>query len=214
MIGMKWSQIPLGIMQTNCYIVENGRGSCILFDPGSEGKRLIRWLTKKELIPCAIFLTHAHFDHIGAVDEIRNQYKIPVYLHQNEENWLSDPAFNGSQYFTSKSLMKINPPDVLLTTEEELKIGDFTFSTLETPGHSPGSVSYYFEEDGFIISGDVLFKGSIGRTDLKKGNQAELMRSMHEKLLILPEDTLVLPGHGPTTTIIEEMDSNPFLNGF
>ncbi|MDP4085236.1 MAG: MBL fold metallo-hydrolase [Bacillota bacterium] len=211
---MKWSQIPLGIMQTNCYIVENGKGDCIIFDPGSEGKRMIRWLIKKELTPCAIFLTHAHFDHIGAVDEIRDHYQIPVYLHENEENWLSDPAYNGSKFFTSKNPMTVNPPDILLSKEMEQNVGDFTFSILETPGHSPGSVSYYFVNEGFIISGDVLFKGSIGRTDLKKGNQAELMRSIHDKLLTLPEETLVLPGHGPTTTIIEEMDSNPFLNGF
>lgn len=211
---MKWSQIPLGIMQTNCYIIESTEGSCIIFDPGNEGKRLIRWLTKKGLNPCAIFLTHAHFDHIGAVDEVRNHYKIPVYIHENEENWLSDPTLNGSQYYTSKNLVRVNPADILLTKEEEITLGDFTFSVIETPGHSPGSISYYFENGGYIVSGDVLFKGSIGRTDLKKGNQSQLLNSIHEKLLTLPETTLVLPGHGSTTTIIEEINSNPFLNNF
>jgi hydroxyacylglutathione hydrolase len=211
---MKWSQIPLGIMQTNCYIIENMNGSCIIFDPGNEGKRLIRWLTKKNLHPCAIFLTHAHFDHIGAVDEVRAHYKIPVYIHENEEEWLSDPALNGSQYFTSKNLLRVKNADILLSKEEEIKLGDITFSVFETPGHSPGSISYYFEKDGFVVSGDVLFRGSIGRTDLKKGNSSQLLKSIHEKLLSLPEETLVLPGHGPTTTIAEEMDSNPFLNGF
>lgn len=211
---MKWSQIPLGVMQTNCYIIENTEGSCIIFDPGSEGKRLIRWLTKKNLQPCAIFLTHAHFDHIGAVDEIRANYKIPVYIHEFEEDWLSNPSLNGSQYFTSKSLLRVNPADVLLTKEEQKIMGDFTFSIIETPGHSPGSVSYYFQNEGFVVSGDVLFKGSIGRTDLKQGNNAQLLASIHDKLLTMPEETVVLPGHGPTTTIIEEMDSNPFLNGF
>lgn len=211
---MKWSQIPLGILQTNCYIVENAKGSCMIFDPGEEGKRLIRWLTKKNLTPCAIFLTHAHFDHIGAVDEVRAHYNIPVYVHVNEEEWLFEPTLNGSQYFTAKKLVRIQPADVLLTKEELKTIDDFTFSIIETPGHSPGSVSYYFEEAGFVISGDVLFKGSIGRTDLKKGNQSQLLKSIHDKLLTMPEETVVLPGHGPKTTIIEEMNSNPFLNGF
>jgi hydroxyacylglutathione hydrolase len=211
---MKWSQLPLGIMETNCYIIENEEGTCILFDPGDEGKRLIRWLTKKNLVPCAIFLTHAHFDHIGAVDEIRTHYKIPVYIHENEEEWLSDPSLNGSRYFTSKNLVHVDSADVLLTKEEEKTVDNFTFSIIETPGHSPGSVSYYFEKEGFVISGDVLFRGSIGRTDLKKGNQTQLLNSIHEKLLTMPEETIVLPGHGPITTIVEEMNSNIFLNGF
>jgi glyoxylase-like metal-dependent hydrolase (beta-lactamase superfamily II) len=148
------------------------------------------------------------------VDEVRAHYKIPVYIHENEEEWLSDPSLNGSQYFTSKNLLRVNNADILLSKEEEIKVGDITFSVFETPGHSPGSISYYFEKDGFVVSGDVLFRGSIGRTDLKKGNSSQLLKSIHEKLLSLPEETLVLPGHGPTTTIAEEMDSNPFLNGF
>lgn len=211
---MKWSQIPLGDIQTNCYIIENADGSCLIFDPGSEGKKLINWLTKRSLKPIAIFLTHAHFDHIGAVDDIREYYKIPVYLHEEEETWLGEPKLNGSQFFMQKNMVKVNPADHILKREEMINLDGFEFFVYETPGHSPGSVSYHFEKEGFVISGDALFKSSIGRTDLPGGNQSQLLKSIHEKLLFLPEETVVIPGHGPATTIGEEMDSNPYLNGF
>ena len=211
---MKWSQIPLGDLQTNCYIVENSDQSCLVFDPGSEGKKLINWLTKRSLKPMAIFLTHAHFDHIGAVDELRDYYKIPVYVHEEEEEWLTNPKLNGSQFFMPKNAINVKNADHILKKEETIKLGEFEFFVYETPGHSPGSVSYYFEQDGFVVAGDALFKGSIGRTDLPGGNQSQLLKSIHEKLLFLAEETEVLPGHGPITTIGEEMDNNPFLNGF
>ncbi|XJZ26212.1 MBL fold metallo-hydrolase [Bacillota bacterium Lsc_1132] len=211
---MNWSQIPLGIMQTNCYIIEKEGGSCLLFDPGSDGAKLIQWLEQKQLKPCAILLTHAHFDHIGAVDQVREFFKIPVYVHEKEKNWLSDPMLNGSQSFRLKHFITAKPADHFFTKEEAKNIEGFEFYVYETPGHSPGSVSYFFEKEGFVISGDALFKGSIGRTDLPEGNQAQLRSSIHDKLLTLPEETTVMPGHGPVTTILDEMDSNPFLNGF
>jgi hydroxyacylglutathione hydrolase len=211
---MKWSQIPLGVLQTNCYIVENENKSCLIFDPGSEGKKLINWLNKRDLKPVAIMLTHAHFDHIGAVDEVKEHFHIPVFLHEEEETWLEDPKLNGSKFFMPQKPIVVKPANQILKKEEAFKVDEFEFYIYETPGHSPGSVSFYFEENGFVVSGDALFKDSIGRTDLPGGNQSILLKSIHEKLLFLPEETVVLPGHGPVTTIGEEMDSNPYLNGF
>lgn len=211
---MKWFRLPLGAIQTNCYIITEEDGTCLIIDPGDEGAKLIEWLKNKKLKPAAILLTHAHFDHIGAVDQVRDFFNIPVYLHINEKKWLSDPALNGSQFFPMAEPMRIKPADHFLNKEEKMVLGSFEFFVFETPGHSPGSVSYYFEKEGFIFSGDALFKGSIGRTDLAGGNEKQLLKSIHEKLLSLPEGTWVLSGHGPETTIEEEMDTNPFLNGF
>ncbi|WP_449621321.1 MBL fold metallo-hydrolase [Robertmurraya sp. Marseille-Q9965] len=210
---MNWEQIPLGPLQTNCYIVADDKKNCLIFDPGEEGKKLVNRLEQRKLKPQAILLTHAHFDHIGAVDDIRNKYNIPVYIHNNEKNWLMDPSLNGSQLFMMGPI-RAKQADQLITSEGEMTVGDFTFEVFETPGHSPGSVSYYFKKDGFVVAGDALFQGSIGRTDLPGGNHEVLINSIHKKLLVLPEETFVLSGHGDTTTIENEMDSNPFLNGF
>ncbi|MFE8702484.1 MBL fold metallo-hydrolase [Cytobacillus sp. FJAT-54145] len=211
---MNWEQIPLGPLQTNCYILSNENKSCLIVDPGEEGKKLVNHLQQRKLKPQAIILTHAHFDHIGAVDHLREHYKLPVYIHEKEANWLMDPVLNGSQFFMLGNSIKAKPAEHVFVKEDKMTIGDFTFEVFETPGHSPGSVSFYFEKEGVVVAGDALFQGSIGRTDLPGGNHNQLISSIHNKLLVLPEETLVLPGHGPTTTVVEEMDSNPFLNGF
>jgi len=211
---MKWQQIPLGPLQTNCYIVENPDKTCLIIDPGEEGKKLMNLLNQRKLKPLAILLTHAHFDHIGAVDVIRDTYRVPVYVHKQEEKWLEDPRLNGSQLFMQIEPIIVKPADHIIHNEGNMEIGGFTFQVFHTPGHSPGSVSFYFKENDVVISGDALFQGGIGRTDLPGGNSGQLLKSIHDKLLSLPEETYVLSGHGPVTTIGEEMDSNPFLNGF
>lgn len=211
---MKWFRLPLGPLQTNCYILSEQDGTCLIIDPGEEGNKLHNWLREKKLTPVAILLTHAHFDHIGAVDYIRDVYSIPVYLHVKESKWLGDPSLNGSGKFTMIDPIRVKEADVLIQKEELIQIGSFEIQVFETPGHSPGSVSYYFEEKRIVVSGDALFQGSIGRTDLVGGNHKQLIQSIHDKLLTLPEDSLVLSGHGPETIIEDEMNSNPFLNGF
>ncbi|MFS0635893.1 MBL fold metallo-hydrolase [Mesobacillus foraminis] len=210
---MEWYQLPLGPLQTNCYILSNRNNSCLIIDPGEEAEKVFRYLNQKKLKPAAILLTHAHFDHIGAVEPIRAKYSVPVYLHTQEKKWLTDPVLNGSRLF-GMGEVKAEPADYLLSGNQDLSIGEFTFTVLETPGHSPGSISFYFQEAGLVASGDALFQGSIGRTDLPGGSHETLLKSIHKKLLVMPEETLVLSGHGPVTTIGQEMDSNPFLNGF
>ena len=188
---MKWERIPVGPIQANAYILSHDDGTCVIFDPGGEGDKIVRHIEEQGLTPLAILLTHAHFDHIGGINEVKKKWELPIYIHENEKEWLTNPALNGSAYF-----------------------GIGQVELLETPGHSPGSISYYCKEIEAVFSGDVLFLGSIGRTDLPGGNHEQLLRSIHDKLLTLPEETIVLSGHGRETTIGAEMDTNPFLHGF
>lgn len=206
----------LGPVQTNCYIVSNKQKECIIFDPGEESAKIIKELRNNHYKPLAIFLTHTHFDHIGAVDAIRELYDLPLYVHEKEVNWLNDPVKNGSGKYAELPNYIVNLPDKehIIRQEQVIEIGSFKFNAVFTPGHSPGSISYIFEDDGFAIVGDTLFERSIGRTDLIGGSLEVLLKSIHEKLLTLPENTIIYPGHGSYTTPEEEMEMNPFLNGF
>lgn len=206
----------LGPVQTNCYIVSNKQKDCLIFDPGEEASKIIKTIRSNQLKPKAIFLTHAHFDHIGAVDALREAYDLPLYIHANEVSWLADPMKNGSGKYAELPNYIVAPPNEehIIKKEQTFTIEDFTFKVVFTPGHSPGSVSYIFEDAGFAIVGDTLFERSIGRTDLIGGSLEVLLKSIHEKLLVLPEDFIIYPGHGSYTTPGAEMDMNPFLNGF
>lgn len=205
-------RLSLGPIETNCYILRQDNQALII-DPSGEPEQIKKALTQSNLQPVAVLLTHAHFDHIGALDEIVSHYDLPVYIHQAEVKWLADPLLNGSgKYAELPNISSTVVPEKL--AQGEFTIGKFSMTVLETPGHSPGSLSFYFKEQGFIVSGDVLFQGSIGRTDLRGGDLKVLMQSITRKLLVLPEDTIVYSGHGIETTIENEMMSNPFLNGF
>lgn len=208
---LKINQMELGPVQTNCYIISNDAKECLIFDPGEEADKIIGLLQKKQLTPVAILLTHAHFDHIGAVDALREKYKIPAYLHKLEKEWLGKPNLNGSGKYSMVPDYRLKDADILLDGEKQLEISGFKMDVFHTPGHSPGSVSYSFGQEGFAIVGDTLFRGSIGRTDLIDGSEKKLLQSIHDSLLTLPEHMILYPGHGPETTPEHEKQSNPFL---
>ena len=210
----KVTTYPLGPIQTNCYIIQDEMKNCLLIDPGDEGTRLIAEIKKNGLKPLAILLTHGHFDHIGAVDVVRDEFNVPVYIHELEKDTLTDPNKNGSTRYPGLPLVKNKEADFLLTDEGIMNIGSFTFEVLHTPGHSVGSVSYVFSDDQFTVVGDTLFNQGMGRTDLPGGNTEVLLSSIHNKLLTLGDDFIIYPGHGASTTPRREMDMNPFLNGF
>ncbi|MEO4052394.1 MBL fold metallo-hydrolase [Solibacillus sp. CAU 1738] len=206
----------LGPVQTNCYIISNKNKDCLIFDPGEEATRIIKEIRVNGLKPLAIFLTHTHFDHIGAVDEVRAAFGLPLYVHEKEISWLRDPMKNGSVKYAELLNYIVGEPEDshIIRKEQQFDLSGFKFKAVFTPGHSPGSISFIFEEDGFAIVGDTLFEGSVGRTDLLEGSMKVLLKSIHEKLLTLPEDTIIYPGHGEYTTPAAEMETNPFLNGF
>ncbi len=216
MTMMNVRSYSLGPVQTNCYIVSNKEKECLIFDPGEEAQRIIKAIRSNGLTPLAIFLTHAHFDHIGAVDAVREAFNIPVWIHEKEVSWLGDPSKNGSsKYAALPDYVVAVPNEENIIKEERLfEMNNFVFKAIFTPGHSPGSISYIFENDGFAIVGDTLFEQGVGRTDLIGGSTKVLLASIHDKLLTLPEDMIVYPGHGNYTTVGAEMETNPFLNGF
>jgi hydroxyacylglutathione hydrolase len=206
----------LGPVQTNCYIVSNKNKECLIFDPGEEADRIIKAIRSNNLKPLAIFLTHAHFDHIGAVDAVRDTFNVPLWIHEKEVSWLGDPTKNGSSKYAALPDYIVGAPadENIIKKEQLFEISDFYFKAIFTPGHSPGSISYIFENDGFAIVGDTLFEQGVGRTDLLGGSTKILLASIHDKLLTLPEDTIIYSGHGNYTTVGAEMETNPFLNGF
>jgi hydroxyacylglutathione hydrolase len=205
---MNMKQFSLGPLGTNCYIVYK-ENKAIIIDPGGDANQVKQWLSLERLEPIAILLTHAHFDHIGAVDDLRQHYHIKVYMHHQEASWLMDPSLNRSTFFIGAEI-KTDAPDYLLEAGE-FSLGPFDFEVIYTPGHSPGSISFLVKEEHIIFSGDVLFHRGIGRTDLPGGDFAVLTDSIQNKLYKLEDETVVYPGHGPKTVIGEEKLHNPFV---
>ncbi|RKP45813.1 MBL fold metallo-hydrolase [Cohnella endophytica] len=206
---LTFQKYALGALQTNAYVVVNSeRTHAVVIDPGTADGALMRKLDGLKVE--AILLTHAHFDHIGGVDALRRKYGCPVYIHSAEKDWLTDAAKNGSLRWSDVTpAIVTDPPEHLLADGQSLQLVGETFLVKHTPGHSPGSVSFLVGD--LLFAGDALFRRSIGRTDLPGGNQDQLARSIREKLYVLPDEVLVLPGHGPETTIGEERKENPFV---
>ena len=197
--------IETGTFGVNTSILIEGERALIV-DPGSEGERILGVCEQEKVEPTAILLTHAHFDHIGAIPYLQERYlELPVYVHADDVHAFTHPMNAYPPDYPAIPLPKNIDSQFVIRKFENSKIEIIT-----TPGHTPGSVCYYFKDDKLLLSGDTLFAGSVGRTDLPGGNVAALMRSL-EKLKVLPKDTVVVPGHGSETTIEEELCSNSFL---
>lgn len=209
---MKLRSYTVGPFSENTYLLSTERES-ILFDPGFfdpvEYKAFKSELNESGSGMIAIVLTHAHVDHVLGLDKVLKDFDVPVYLnHSDLYLWENFP--NQAQMFGFRASGFDFVPEPL-EEQQNMQIGDFSFDVLYTPGHSPDHVSLYFSGEGMLISGDALFKQSIGRTDLYKGDFDTLAQSIREKLYTLPDDTTVWPGHGPSTTIGFEKDQNGFV---
>lgn len=202
--------LVVGELEANAYIV-----GCpvtkvaVVIDPGAEGERILGAVNRAGYRLIQILLTHGHADHIGGVAFIRRVTGVPVAIHVKDAAMLTDPALNLSFYLGGS--FTTSGPDRELVGGERIEVGHFSLQVIHTPGHTPGSVCYL--GPGVLFTGDTLFAGSIGRTDFPGGSYQQLLQSIRERLLALPDATVVYPGHGPATTIGEERAHNPFFTG-
>ena len=203
-------QLPLGPLQTNCYILAcTETNHAAVVDPSDNGRFIADTLKDKGWELTHILLTHSHFDHVGGLAELKEITNAPIYMHPD-----AVPMLERAPQSAAHFQLSVSPPppaDEMLAEGDEIHVGNLKLDVLYTPGHAPGHVSFYLAKDNVIFDGDVLFQQSIGRTDLPGGDHALLMKVIREQLLVLPDETAVLSGHGPVTTIGQEKQWNPFL---
>lgn len=208
-IGMKIKTLVLGMVSTNCYLIINETtNETIIVDPAARAEKIISLLEQEHCIPKGIFLTHGHFDHIMAVNELVMEYHIPVYAHAEEKKLLMDARINCSEQTGCPYIVNLKEE---LQDGVLLDIAGYECKVIYTPGHTKGGVCYYFEKEKVLFSGDTVFSGSVGRTDLPTGNDRELLESIRNKIAILPEDIKVYPGHGESTMIGYEKKYNYYF---
>ena len=199
----------LGPFETNCYLVRAADESWVV-DAGFDPDELCAAIERLDKPPSRVILTHAHADHIAGLDQVRALCPdAPVHIHPLEQSWLSEPRLNLSAGFGLP--VTVAPATDLLADGQTLDLGSLSWRVVHTPGHSPGSVSLIQPESGVAIVGDTLFNGSIGRFDFPTSSEQDLFASIRDRLYALDDDTRVLPGHGPETTIGREKRSNPYV---
>lgn len=200
--------------QENTFVLYDDTSEAIIVDAGcyteNEKQAITSFIDEKGLKPVLAVNTHCHIDHIAGISFIKNRYKIPFYANPEEEPLLQSAPEQGQMFGFNLA----DPPkiDTYVSDGDIISFGNSSLSVILVPGHSSGSIALYSKENKFVIVGDVLFDGSIGRTDLPGGDYATIIKSIRSKLMILPGEVTVWPGHGPSTTIQKEHDTNPFLN--
>ena len=207
---MKVAVATVGALAENCYLViDEATGRAALVDPGAEGERLVQAVRESGATLEAIWLTHAHVDHVGGIAAVKRAWDVPIHLNPLDQP-IYDRAHRSAEMYGLLPFESPPPFDVPLADNARLELGTLAFDVLHTPGHAPGHS--VFVGEGVMFAGDLLFAGSIGRTDLPFCNPVDMTRSL-ERVTLLPERTLVYPGHGPSTSVAEELRNNPFLTG-
>lgn len=208
---MKIIVMTVGFCETNCYLLINEETKeAVLIDPGDGEEEILGQLEKEAVLPQAVLLTHGHFDHMLGVKALKARYGMPVYAGADEQAVLGDGRLNQTGQFGRPETLSA---DILLKDGAVFEAAGFRFEAIETPGHTQGGMCFYLKDEKLLFSGDTLMCGSYGRTDFPTGDFRALRRSVTEKIFILPEDTVVCPGHMDTTTIGQEKRTNPILYG-
>lgn len=207
---MKIKSLVVGPVAANCYILSDATGEGAVIDPCGDAAAILDYIKQEKIKVKVILNTHGHSDHIAANDEVRDATGAPLYIHPADMNMLIDPRANLSVFMGEAVTSR--PAEYRLEEGDTVRFGTSELKVLHTPGHSPGGVCLI--GDGVVFSGDTLFAESVGRTDFPGGSTEQLIQEIKEKLMPLPDDTLVYPGHGPATTIGWERQYNPYINGF
>lgn len=199
----------LGAFQTNCYIIASEKNNAIIIDPACEGEKLITFLTENKLNLKKILLTHGHYDHIGSADFLREKTGAKIFINKADERLLKDSSVNASKLIPYIKY-EIFSADVFIKNEDEIKLDEITLKVMETPGHTAGSVIFIAKNERIIFTGDTIFEGTIGRTDLYSGDYSKIMQSVR-KINEFDGDYRILAGHGDETTLEAERRNNPYF---
>jgi hydroxyacylglutathione hydrolase len=209
---MKIDRLILGAYQTNCYILRTSEAAkdCLIIDTGLEAGKLVDFLQQHKLNPVAVILTHGHVDHFIGLVALHSQFPdIKIYIHKLDAGMLTGEKDN----LSAMAGVSFSPElaDFTLEDGNVIELANIKLDILHTPGHSPGGICLYSKDESVVFVGDTLFADSVGRTDMPGGSATQLIKNIKEKLCILPDETVVYPGHGPITTIAQEKANNPFL---
>lgn len=206
---MKVEKFVTGIISTNCYLVINeDTKQAVVIDPAACPSYLMSHIKSEGLKIEAILLTHGHFDHMMGIDGFLSEFDVPVYVHEEDADAMEDPVLNQSSTYTSGyTFGKAR----YLRDRQTLELAGYTFQVIHTPGHTKGGCCYYVASEDVLFSGDTLFQNSVGRTDFVNSSTSDLVHSVREKLFLLPDDTMVYPGHMGETKIGHEKKYNPYV---